>query len=79
MSQAVAWRKKILFFCEPWVSFDISPLFIIRMSSILAELSLEPQSFENSNILLVGAGGIGCEMIKNFAVCGIGKMTVVKF
>lgn len=31
----------------------------------------------NSNILIVGAGGIGCEVLKNCVLSGFPKITIV--
>jgi ubiquitin-like 1-activating enzyme E1 B len=32
---------------------------------------------ENSNILVVGVGGIGCELLKNLSKTGFIKMTII--
>ena len=32
---------------------------------------------QNSNVLMVGAGGIGCELLKNLVMAGFKKITVI--
>jgi len=53
-----------------------------RSNGILASLraSLGPdlvQRIQKSKILLVGAGGIGCELLKNLALTGFGNIEVI--
>ena len=33
----------------------------------------------NAKVLVVGAGGIGCELLKNLAMCGFGEVELVSF
>lgn len=32
---------------------------------------------ENASVLIVGAGGLGCELIKDFALIGFRRITIV--
>ncbi len=32
-----------------------------------------------SNLLVVGAGGIGCELVKTLSITGFKKLTIVRF
>lgn len=45
------------------------------LDSILSESVLS--SISSSRILVVGAGGIGCELMKNLALSGFADITLV--
>ena len=40
---------------------------------------LKPINSENPNILIVGAGGIGCELVKSLALTSYTRMTIIDF
>lgn len=35
------------------------------------------EKIDNSKILVVGAGGIGCEILKNLVMCGFKEIEIV--
>ena len=38
---------------------------------------MQPDAVKNAKVLLVGAGGIGCEVLKNLVLSGFTKLHIV--
>ena len=59
------------------IVFLVLPLFSFKPQATLIMKILSEEKIKNAKVLMVGAGGIGCELLKNLVLTGFQDIKIV--